>query len=109
MARYLLTNGESTDKMEVYILDLFKLYLSIHPNDIPHSEIGFDFNLTDIRKDELLNEVKSRVNNLVKVFKNKFKEYSITVSEISLINEEKIKLILDVNKETQIYELSTKI
>lgn len=109
MARYLLTNGESTDKMEVYILDLFKLYLSIHPNDIPHSEIGFDFNLTDIRKDELLNEVKSRVNNLVKVFKNKFKEYSITVSEISLINEEKIKLILDVNKETQIYELSTKV
>lgn len=109
MARYLLTNGESTDKMEVYILDLFKLYLSIHPNDIPHSEIGFDFNLTDIRKDELLNEVKSRVNNLVKVFKNKFKEYSITVSEISLINEEKIKLILEVNKETQIYELSTKV
>jgi hypothetical protein len=109
MARYLLTNGESTDKMEVYILDLFKLYLSIHPNDVPHSEIGFDFNLTDIRKDELLNEVKSRVNNLVKVFKNKFKEYSITVSEISLINEEKIKLILEVNKETQIYELSTKV
>lgn len=109
MAKYLLTTGESTNKMEIYLLDLFKLYLSIHPNDVPHSEIGFDFNLTNIRKDKLLEEIKSRVNNLVKVFKNKFKDHSITVKEISLVSEERARIVLDINNETQVYELSTKL
>lgn len=107
--KYLLSNGESTNKMEIYLLDLFKIYLLIHPNDIPHSDIGFDFNLSNVKKDELADELKDRVNNLVKLFKSQFKEFQITVKEISLIDEQRAKIIIDINNNSQVYEISTRL
>ena len=41
--RYLLSTGVISTKIELYILDLFKLNLGIHPGDIPHaSDMGFN-------------------------------------------------------------------
>lgn len=98
--KYLLSTGLSTDKFEYYIIDLFKLYLTIYPKDIPFSpNIGFNFSLTNIKKDELLDEVKNRVNSLIDSIKNKFKKtLTITIKSLDLIDETKIKLIIDVNK-----------
>ena len=43
MTKYLLSTGESTTRIERYILDLFKLNLQIYPGDIPGSKLGFEF------------------------------------------------------------------
>lgn len=98
--KYLLSTGQSTNKVEYYIIDLFKLYLNIWPNDIPHAEsIGFDFILTDVKKDELVREVKSRVERLVNKIKTKFtKTLSINIESIEIIDETKVKITINVNQ-----------
>lgn len=101
MKKYLLSTGESTTKIEKYILDLFRLYINIWPSDIPgRSDIGFDFILTDTKKDELANEVRSRVRDLVNKIEKKFsstRNLEIQIKGIDIIDEERAKVIIDVN------------
>lgn len=71
--RYLLSTGKVTGKVEYYILDLFRLYLSVYPGDIPgKSSIGFDFTITDALKTELADKVKDKVESLVRKISNQF-------------------------------------
>ena len=97
MTKYLLSTGESTTRIERYILDLFKLNLQIYPGDIHGSKHGFDFILTDTKKDELLGEIRSRVNSLIGKLQEKFDKMEINVSSIDLIDEERVKLTVNVN------------
>lgn len=98
--RYLLSTGLLTSKIEYYIIDLFRLYLSIYPGDIPGaSTIGFDFILTDTKKDEIVSEVKSRVESLVYKIKEKFsRNIAIEIESIEIIDETKAKLIIKVDQ-----------
>jgi hypothetical protein len=100
--KFLLSTGKSTDRVEVYVLDLFKLYLNIMPGDIPGTDIGFDFVLTDTLKSNLVSEVKRRVNSIVKLIQSRFdeKKVQISVSSLEFINDEKLKLVVSVNKTT---------
>ena len=96
MMKYLLSTGMSTDKVEYYIIDLFKLYLNIWPNDIPNSpNLGFDFILTDVKKDELVSTVKSRVNQLIDKIRNKF---TIELVSVEIIDQTKVKITINVNQ-----------
>lgn len=98
--KYLLSDGSSTSRVEYYIIDLFKLHLNIYPNDIPNSpNIGFDFILTDVKKDELVRNVRNRVEILVNKIKDKFtKTLSIEIESIEIIDETKVKLVINVNQ-----------
>lgn len=100
--KYLLSTGRSTDKLEVYVLDLFKLYLNIMPGDIPGTDIGFNFVLTDTLKSDLVNEIQNRISSLINAIQSKFesKKVQISVSSLDIINDEKIKLVVSVNKTT---------
>lgn len=97
--KYLLSTGLVTEKIEYYILDLFKLHLSIYPNDIPGaSQIGFDFIITNTKKDELYAKVKKRVQELIDKFKKKFSEVDIQLDTFALVDETSIKLVISVNE-----------
>lgn len=103
--KYLLSTGEITSKIEYYFLDLFKLYLTIYPGDIPGaSDIGFNFIFTDVKKDEIVSEVKSRVNILIEKLKSKIinemgsNRVSIVVNELALMDETTVRLILTLNE-----------
>lgn len=107
--KYLLSTGEYTDKPEKYIIDLFRLYLTVYPKDIPGAGyIGFNFVLTDVKKDGLATEVESRVSQLVNRISEKIKEetsflgktYTITTKEIALIDETRVRIVIDVNENT---------
>lgn len=109
--KYLLSTGNLTDKVEKYIIDLFKLNLSIWPGDIPgDSGVGFDFILTDTKKDELTIEVRSRAEALVSKIQNQFSSgITIGISDIEIIDSERVRITLDVNQtsesiEVKIYE-----
>lgn len=95
--KYLLSSGTSTDKVEYYILDLFKLYLSIYPGDIPGSQIGFDFIMTDIKKADLADDIRRRIDILIGKLQDKVSNVKITLVEAALINETTVKIIVDVN------------
>jgi hypothetical protein len=97
--KYLLSTGRLTDKLENYILDLFKLHLSVYPGDIPGAnQIGFNFIITNTKKDELKSEVIGRIEGLVNSIKNKFTGVDIKISDSALIGDNKLKLIISVNE-----------
>lgn len=100
--KYLLSTGRSTDRLEVYVLDLFKLYLNIMPGDIPGTDIGFNFVLTDTLKSNLVSEIRNRVSTIVNTIQSKFdrNKVQISVSSLDIINEEKVKLVVSVNNIT---------
>jgi hypothetical protein len=80
MTKYLLSTGKSTTQVEKYILDLFKLNLKIWPGDIPGlPKVGFDFILTDTKKDEVVDEVRYRVRTLVDRLKERFSDQKIDI------------------------------
>lgn len=98
--RYLLSNGQATTKAEEYIIDLFRIYLTVYPGDIPHHKrLGFDFLLTDVTKDGMIEAVKSKVTSLVSKIQDSLpnQKYQISISELDLINEETVKLVIDVS------------
>jgi hypothetical protein len=99
MTKYLLSTGKSTTQVEKYILDLFKLNLKIWPGDIPGlPKVGFDFILTDTKKDEVVDEVRYRVRTLVDRLKERFSDQKIDieVSSIDLIDSERVSVVINV-------------
>lgn len=103
MTKYLLSTGETTTKIEEYVLDLFKMNLQIRPDDIPHySTIGFDFTLIGIPKDLLKQEVRSRLEILITNIQNLFDKSVVRISlkSLTLVNDETICIVIDINNYT---------
>ena len=101
--QYLLSTGETTTKAEEYIIDLFRLYLGVYPGDIPHyKKLGFDFLLTDVTKGELESYVKSKIELLVDKIQDILpnKRYQISINTLEVIDEETVRLVIDVNSVT---------
>lgn len=99
--KYLLSTGETTSRMEYYILDLFRLNLQIFPNDIPGApEIGFNFVFNDVKKDEVVGEVRSRVSSLASVIKQRLNNnsYNISVDSIEILDESRVRITISVNE-----------
>lgn len=98
--RYLLSTGQTTNLPEYYIIDLFRLYLKIYPNDIPGAlSAGFNFIFTDVKKNEVISEIRGRINTLISKIKGKFSSNpDIKIVSLELIDETKLKLVLSVNK-----------
>lgn len=97
--RYLLSTGQATSKAEEYIIDLFKIYLTVYPGDIPHyKNLGFDFLLTRVTKNDLISSVRSKIESLVKKIKDSVGDkHTIKISELDLIDEETVRLVIDVS------------
>lgn len=96
---YLLSTGEVTTKIEKYILDLFRIYLNVYPRDIPGApKIGFNFIFNDVKKDEVVSEIQSRVSQLASQIKNKFPEScNIVVDSIEILDETRVRITITVN------------
>ena len=97
MTKYLLSTGRVTTSLNEYILDLFRLELSIFPGDIPNSKVGFNFLLTDTKKDELNWEIRSRVGDLVYRMKERFEGITMEVKDITFVDNSRVVVIIDVS------------
>jgi len=101
--KYLLSTGKATDRLEYYVMDLFRLYLSIQPRDIPGSpQIGFNFTLSGTFKSDLVSAVESKVKELVSVISGRFNSNSIVIEieSLEIVDETLAKLVVSVNKLT---------
>ncbi len=98
MDKYLLSTGKSTYRLELYILDQFKIYLTVNPGDIPgNSSLGFDFTLTNVMKADLETEIQKRIASLVQKLRTKHgSNVSIVIDSLNLINEERADLTITV-------------
>lgn len=104
--KYLLSTGETTGKIEKYILDLFKLNMAIYPDDIPNSNIGFNFVITDVKKSELPEEIKSRITSLITRLQSRFSGITISLESLELLSEELARVVVKVNQESEQIELT---
>lgn len=104
--KYLLSTGETTSKIEKYIIDLFKLNMAIYPGDIPNSRIGFNFVITDIKKSELPNEIKSRITSLITSLQSRFSGITINLESLELLSEDLVRVTVRVNQESEQIELN---
>lgn len=92
--KYILSNGKSTTKVEEYMIDLFRLYLTIYPGDIPCvPDYGFDFDLVGVFKQDLPQELKSRVIKLVEKVNSRFSSgISLSVRSLEILDETRARL-----------------
>lgn len=99
MRKYLLSTGTATDRLEYYVLDLFRLYLKIYPGDIPGaSGLGFDFNLGDTRKADIPSVVSSRMLDLVNKIQARFTGgIKISLDSVEIIDETRARIVVTVN------------
>lgn len=104
--KYLLSTGETTGKIEKYILDLFKLNMAIYPDDIPNSNIGFNFVITDVKKSELPGEIRSRITSLITRLQSRFSGITISLESLELLSEELARVVVKVNQESEQIELT---
>ena len=98
--KYLLSDNTVTTQVEYYVIDLFRLYLSVYPGDIPGAgSIGFDFNLRGVFKADLASEVESRISSLVSLFQSKFSgSLSFKLESVELIDETQVKIIVSCGR-----------
>ena len=97
--KYLLSTGRVTEKKEKYVLDLFKLYLTIYPGDIPGAKnIGFNFVITNTKKDELLEEIRSRVGSLISSIQNVSPGVDISLETLEFIDDTRVRVIVKANE-----------
>ena len=104
--KYLLSTGETTGKIEKYILDLFKLNMAIYPDDIPNSNIGFNFVISDVKKSELPGEIRSRITSLITRLQSRFSGITISLESLELLSEELARVVVKVNQESEQIELT---
>lgn len=96
--KYLLSTGYTTSDVCSYIIDLFRIALTVYPKDIPHApEIGFDFNLSGVFKDELKSELQKRLSDLVSRISERTSNGNIQIESLELISETEACLTLRVN------------
>jgi len=104
MKKYLLSTGKSTDKVERYILDLFSIYMATLPGDVPGSDIGFDFIVNGVKKDELMMTIKQRLKTLISNISKKVGNVAnIVIESIVFVSESKVKVTIKVNEVTENY------
>ena len=98
--KYILSSGRSTTRVEEYMIDLFKLYLTIYPGDIPGApEYGFDFNLLGVYRQDLPNELKSKVSELVRKVNSRFSGgVSLVILSLDLVDETKARLVVSAGE-----------
>lgn len=102
MRKYLLSTGMATDKLEEYVVDLFRLYLQVWPGEIPGlPRLGFDFIMTDVKKTDLVSNVTSRLSSLVSKIQDKFgSAVTINLDSVEIIDETRVRVTITVNDTT---------
>jgi hypothetical protein len=98
MTKYLLSTGDSTYRKEEYIIDLFRLHFNINPGDVPMKDnMGFDCSFSGVLKSELEKEIQARVSLFISQIEDYFDNVSVTIDDISLVDDRTANLSITVN------------
>lgn len=96
--RYLLSTGKITTRVEYYILDIFRINLTVMPEDVPlNSSIGFDYSMATTTKDQLVKVINTKLELLTQKIRNQFPNSNIHVSDTKLIDEQLVVTTITVN------------
>lgn len=97
--KYLLSSGDITNRLELYIIDLFRLNMQVYPDDIPWSVIGFDFIMSNVKKPDVPAEIEYRVKKLLNRIQDRFTGVTIKLDSIEILDETLARVKFSVNLE----------
>lgn len=102
MAKYVLSTGKVTERVEHYVLDLFNILLHVYPNDVPNSSTGFDFYLGEVHKDEFPIKIQEKAERLV----NSVRELvpvnlNIELTGVDIISYSKVRINVRIDEEIE--------
>lgn len=83
--KYVLSTGKTTKDINLYIIDLFRIFTTVYKDDIPGSDIGYDFILSDVKKDELVKVVNEKCTSIVSLISDRVKAISGVTVNLSSI------------------------
>ena len=107
LTKLVLSTGEITGRIEKYVMDLFQINLHVFEGDVPFSDLGFDFQLGDVKKDELLRTIQNRAVDLCrKVSSVSPQGVKIELESVSLVGEDRAVLSIRVNDERENFEIN---
>ena len=107
LTKLVLSTGEITGRVEKYVMDLFQIHLHVYEGDVPFSDIGFNFQLGDVKKDELLQVIKNKATNLCKKVSSLSPQgVSIELESVSLVGKDRAVLSIRVNDERENFEIN---
>ena len=106
LTKLVLSTGEITGRVEKYVMDLFQINLRVNEGDVPFSDIGFDFQLGDVKKDELINIIRQKAFDLCrKVSSMSPQGVKVDLESVSLVSENRAVLSVRVNDERENLEI----
>ena len=107
LTKLVLSTGEITGRVEKYVMDLFQINLRIFEGDVPFNGIGFNFQLGDVKKDELLQVIQNKAVELCqKVSLLSPQGVKISLESVSLVSENRAVLSIRVNDERESFEIN---
>jgi hypothetical protein len=106
LTKLVLSTGEITGRVEKYVMDLFQMNLHVYEGDVPFSDIGFNFQLGDVKKDELLRVIREKAYGLCKkVSQMSPMGVKVEIESINLLSEDRAVLSVRVNDERENFEI----
>jgi len=106
LTKLVLSTGEITGRIEKYVMDLFQINLHVFEGDVPFSDLGFDFQLGNVKKDELLKTIQNKAIDLCrKVSSVSPQGVKIELESVSLVSEDRAVLSIRVNDERENFEI----
>lgn len=106
MNLFVLSDGRVTADIPEYVLDLFRLVLSVLPGDIPGlPDFGFDFRFAGVPSADLPEKVEFRAKALVEQIGKSFPTHSIELTDLEVIDSRTVRLevTIDGSSSSSIY------
>jgi len=101
---YLLSTNTTTEDPIEYITDFIKLNMSIRLKQIPYFAGGTDNILKTVVRDDLLNELRTNIQNMLARLTN-IGQNSVELSAVTLENST-IKVVININKKEYVYDIA---
>ena len=80
--------------------------LRVYEGDVPFSDMGFDFQLGDVKKDELLKVIREKAHSLCKKVASMSPQgVRVELESVSLVSEDRAVLSVRVNDERENLEI----
>lgn len=103
--KYLLTDGSTTSKIEVYVLDLFKLFMTVHTGDIiMNRSFGGEFSFSGVTNSTARIDVESKAEKIISQIKKSIPSTVIlNLVGVQFVSPTEVSVSININD--QQYEL----
>jgi len=106
--KYVLSDNSITTDQIKYISDVIKLNMTVNKNQVPYFTGGTDKLLTPVTKDDILNNVKQMISDIVSRISNLISNIPVSIVKVEFVNSN-IVAVINISKSQFTYDIPTTI